>query len=101
MKFHGSRSKTPTKREIIQNLKEFYDRDGADGCGRMFSYMLKKEDSENVARLILSLIEVVYKMDTCKSDCFEGLETKHVCVCHCNDEIMWISFDLDDTVAEA
>lgn len=40
----------------------------------------------------------VYKINTCKSTCFDNLEKKSFCSCSCNDETFSISFQEDQGI---
>lgn len=72
-------------REVLQNLKSLYDERGVEGIGHLFNEMLKNPE-KRVARVVKWALKVVYKIDTCKKDCFEDLQSKKKLVCNCNNE---------------
>ena len=101
---HQIMNRTLTTKEVIQSIKEVYDTEGPNGCGQLFTSMLHmcdKNDEVRIARAVLFLTNVVYKMDTCTEDCFDGLESKKICTCNCNDEEMCIYLDSDGLFGEA
>ena len=83
------------------DIKEIYDEEGLERCAALFAYMMKCDNSKRMAKLILFLIQIVYKLDSCHSTCFENLEKKDRLYCPCDNEPMTIPFDLDKFIGEA
>lgn len=92
-----------TARKSLQNIKYAYDIHGLDGCMREIERILEwyPDGSERANEAALWLFNAMNKIDTCKSDCFENLDSKISCVCLCNDMSMIISLDSHLEVGKA
>jgi hypothetical protein len=79
------------KQSLIQTItagfKEKYDNEGADEFTEIFHTLLKKD-----LKLALWAMGLLYKIDSCRADCFEKLQEKTGCVCDCNDETFTVTF---------
>lgn len=92
------KQKAVTIKDIIIDLKNLYDAEGVDGCAAAFK---TAAETAKYPEKILGLFNVLYKIDTCESTCFENLESKNVCSCLCNEEEMTLWLIPDDFVGEA
>jgi hypothetical protein len=83
---------TMTTKQVIQSLKSVYDKYGVNEVGEIFVAMAEQgkegtqKEKEQVARGITFLTDVLYKIDTCESDCFDNIENKNIINCGCNGE---------------
>lgn len=90
-----------TTKDAILAFKMIYDTGGVDGATALFKGLLGKGNDERTAKLVLFLMHVLFKIETCTQDCFEKIEERRVINCQCNDEPMVIPLEGDFTVEHA
>lgn len=78
--------------KMLFHFKQLYDIEGLDGCNQLLKTLLESPD-KNRLKLVIQLIKILYKMDTCEMNCFDNLGDKDFCSCSCNDSEIVISFD--------
>ena len=94
-------NKVITTRQVIQNFKFLYDEIGIDGCAEFINIILKRKfEDEAKIRLVNLLMKVLYKFDTCTSNCFNDLDRAKIFSCLCNGETISFPIEINDGVGD-